>query len=254
MLAGVGLKLSYLFIAATVAAMSVPFSILSSEKLMDRAQTSAPFPWAFATIGILLGVLLLNVGANTTWFYLERIGARMEIGHQEVGNILAIGAVLAIIGPLLAYQINTRFGRTIPIAVGFLLLGAMAVLMSHSRSPTNFTVAISVSSAMLGFCSIYLLGLASALDGTGRLAAVSRGFAAIGNSVAPAVGGGILMAAGIYEHMGWAALIASLLAIAVVNPLTAPWTEGRRQTAPYTIRCNRVGKPDGSQKYSVRKT
>lgn len=229
-LASVGLKLSFLFIAAIVAVLSVPFFILSSEKLMDRVQTAAPFPWAIATIGILVGALLLNVGANTTWFYLERIGARMEIGHQEVGNILALGAVLAIIGPLLGYQINTRFGRTIPITLGFLLLGAMAVLMVYTRSTVVFTVAISAASATFGFCLIYLLGLASVLDGTGRLAASCRGFVAIGNSLAPAVGGGILMTGGIYEHMSWAALIASLLAIGVVYP--AARTMDRRRKSP----------------------
>jgi predicted MFS family arabinose efflux permease len=213
-----GIRTTFILVAAVAAALSPVFLFITREKSADTNLAPTRFTWSSASIGVLAAVLLLSVGANSAWFYLERIGERMGMSLAEVGNALVIVAVVALLGPLIAHQANTRFGRLKPIVLGFVVLAAAAILMTHTRSPLVYTAGISFSSIGLAFTSIYLLGIASVLDSHGRLAAACRGFLAIGNAVAPGIGGSILLLGGNYELIGWAAVIASFLAIAVASP------------------------------------
>jgi predicted MFS family arabinose efflux permease len=213
-----GVATTFAVLAGAVLVFSPIFWLVSPEKAVDHANVQAQVPWTLANVGVLLAFVMLSIAANAYWFYIERIGERNGMSLTEVGDALVIVALIAIIGPVAAHQVDTKFGRIRPIAGGFLFLGGTGIAFTHLHSPLAFVIALGLASAMLAFCQIYLLGLAAALDPVGRLAAASRGFAGIGNSIAPGLGGGILIVGGGYEAIGWASLAASLLAIAVVIP------------------------------------
>lgn len=213
-----GIRATFILVALAGAAMSPLFLFLPREKGIATSAAPVRFKWSFASVGVLGAVLLLSVGANSAWFYLERIGERMGMSLTEVGAALAVVSVVALLGPILAHVTNTRFGRVKPIAVGFIVLAIAAIMMTHTRVPSVYTAGISLSSVGLAFCSVYLLGVASVLDRHGRLAGACRGFLAIGNAVAPGIGGSILLLGGTYEVIGWAAVAASILAIVAAYP------------------------------------
>ncbi len=215
-LAALGLELTFLLTALAVLFLAPALWLLgpSSNDTVVTAMTA--FPWTLVGAGVLLAELLLNVGANTMWFYVELIGARLGLGVEHVGTTLALVCLFALVGPIIAHQLNTKYGRLLPISAGFVLLGFAAMLTTHAATPLFYMVGISISSAMLGFCGIYLVGLAAYLDPSGRLAGATRGFVAIGNTIAPGLGGTILLAGGTYETIGWVSLLASLGAIMVI--------------------------------------
>lgn len=225
MVEALGVSTTFLVLAGVTLLVSPVLGLLPAEKASDHSSARAKFPWTLASLGVLFAFIFLAIGSDAFWFYVERIGERNGMSMEEVGDALVLVSIIAFVGPIVAHQINTRFGRAKPIVCGFILLGVMAVAFTHLRSPVAFTVALGLSSGMLGFCQIFLLGLASSLDPMGRLAAAARGFLGIGGAIAPGLGGSILLLGGGYEAIGWAAFVASLLGAAVALP--AAWSSVR---------------------------
>lgn len=216
--AAFGVAATFAMLGAVVLVTLPIFWVLSPEKAVTRAGPTLAVPWTLAGAGVMMAFIMLTIGAGTYWFYAERIGERSGMDLTAVGEAMVIAAIVSIIGPVAAHQIDIRFGRLPPIVGGFLVLGISAIAFTHATSAMVFAVSLGVTSAALAFCTVYLLGLAAALDSTGRLAGAARGFAGIGTAIAPGLGGSILLAGGSYETIGWVCLAASLTAIAAAYP------------------------------------
>lgn len=158
---------------------------------------------------------LLAILANGYWYFLEGIALAIGLDEAKAGIAMALSAVVALAGPLLAHRIGIRFGRTIPLVAGYLLAGAGAFAVTVASGATVLTIAMCVAGTAYVFTLPYLMGLAAAAGGA-PLAAVARGGQGIGSALAPAMSGTILVAGGTYQQIG---LISFGLAVIAIMPL-----------------------------------
>lgn len=162
------------------------------------------------TLGLVAA--LLAVLANGYYYFVEGIAHLIGLNEAQAGYAMAISAVCALAGPGLAHRLGTRFGRTPPLVLGYLLTGIGAFAVTHVDSQTMLTLAMCISGTAYVFTLPYLLGLAAASGGA-PLAAIARGGQGIGSASAPAISGLILLGGGTYQQIGVLALGCAVVAI-----------------------------------------
>ncbi len=221
-LAKLGLPATFTAIGVLSLAATPLLRHLPATSVRSTGKQQIRTPWSAAGICTLAALLMLDVGANTPWYFIERIGHNIGMTLAEVGQALVFVSAIVLVAPVAAYLMGARFGHFAPLSAGFVLLAVASLLTTHSANAFGFTAGIVLSSAVLGFCSIYLLGLAAKLDDTGSLAAAARGFIAIGNAIAPGLGAGILALGGNYRVLGWSSVLLAIAAIGLVYAATRP--------------------------------
>lgn len=162
------------------------------------------------TLGLVAA--LLAVLANGYYYFIEGIANSIGMTEAQAGYAMAISAVCALAGPALAHRLGTRFGRTPPLVLGYLLTGIGAYAVTHVGDQSLLTLAMCMSGTAYVFTLPYLLGLAAASGGA-PLAAVARGGQGIGSASAPAISGLILLGGGSYQQIGVFALGCAVVAV-----------------------------------------
>lgn len=162
------------------------------------------------TLGLVAA--LLAVLANGYYYFIEGIAHSIGMTEAQAGYAMATSAVCALAGPALAHRLGTRFGRTPPLVLGYLLTGIGAYAVTHVGDQSLLTLAMCMSGTTYVFTLPYLLGLAAASGGA-PLAAVARGGQGIGSASAPAISGLILLGGGSYQQIGVLALGCAVVAI-----------------------------------------
>lgn len=168
----------------------------------------------------LVALIVLWVGHNAIWTFVERLGTRVDLTVAQIGGVLAYSAFFTIGGPALALVIGTRFGHTVPI-VGALLIKCVAVAcLVFLASKAAFLVAVPVFLVLALFTVPYVMGILSLADPAGRLAAASSAAMTAGGSLGALVGGVTADAAG-YPGLAWVA-IGHFLVVIVLMLWMAP--------------------------------
>ena len=169
---------------------------------------------SISTHAVTLGLVaaLLAILANGYYYFIEGIAQSIGVTEVQAGYAMAISAACALAGPALAHRLGTRFGRTPPLALGYLITGVGAYAVTHAGDQTILTIAMCVSGTAYVFTLPYLLGLAAASGGA-PLAAVARGGQGIGSASAPAISGLILLNGGTYQQIGALALGCAIFAL-----------------------------------------
>lgn len=162
------------------------------------------------TLGLVAA--LLAILANGYYYFIEGIAQSIDVTEAQAGYAMAISAFCGLAGPTLAHRLGTRFGRTPPLVLGYLITGLGAYAVTHAGNQTSLTIAMCVSGTAYVFTLPYLLGLAAASGGA-PLAAVARGAQGIGSASAPAISGLILLNGGTYQQIGALALGCAVLAL-----------------------------------------
>jgi predicted MFS family arabinose efflux permease len=179
---------------------------------------ASPRVWSPLPVAALLGLMLFSIAGNVAWFYVERIGHHLGLSMAQSGRALAIASVVSLAGPLLAHQLSSRFGRTMPLVAAYAVVGGGSLCLTLTDSGAVFTLSISLASAALMFGMPCHMGLLSVMDPAGRLAAAARGFMAVGITLSPAIAGSLVLLDGAYARIGIIALAAAAAGLALVMP------------------------------------
>ncbi len=115
------------------------------------------------------------------------LGKDIDLTNNEISNLLTIANVISISGGVLAYLIATRFGRTLPLLIGFSIASLFTYLLNFSENITIYFIANSVTGITWGFVIPYLLGLASTFDKYGQMAALAGFVSKIGLASGPLI-------------------------------------------------------------------
>ncbi len=201
--------------AVTLVLTPLLFKIPARGSVVDPPTDKIHLKPGATAIVLAIVAALLAILANGYWYFLEGIAMAIGLDEAKAGVAMALSAVVALAGPLLAHRIGVRFGRTIPLVAGFLLAGAGALAVTVATDAITLSVAMCVAGTAYVFTLPYLLGLAAAAGGA-PLAAVARGGQGIGSALAPAMSGSILVAGGSYVHIG---LISFGFAVIAIAPL-----------------------------------
>ena len=115
------------------------------------------------------------------------LGKDIDLTNNEISNLLTIANIISISGGVFAYLIATRYGRTLPLLIGFSIASLFTYLLNFSDNITIYFIANSVTGIAWGFVIPYLLGLAATFDKYGQMAALAGFVSKIGLASGPLI-------------------------------------------------------------------
>lgn len=163
---------------------------------------------------LMVPVALVATLEFSMWSNVERLGVRLGISGQAIGLILSAGTVFGLLGGVTAAALGTRYGRLLPLLIGFTLQMIASVVCMVAATPTAYVTAYFVWSAALFFVVPFLFGMASTLDSQGRWAAAAGAMLLIGQMSGPMLSGWIV------QQQGYAGLMWMLVSLSVVAAAT----------------------------------
>lgn len=199
-------------VVAPVLGYRAPYAVLLGVGILALALVSRlpapPSPAAvrvrsrrvagFAPVGLaaLGGVVLTQLGQGAFWTFVGQFGLSAGLSETEIGGFLSVATLMLLAGVAGAAVAGARFGRIGPL-VALVAVNALSILViTLSRDPATY-IGANVVQAMTNLSSVvFELGLAAALDRSGRLAAAAAGLITLGNGLGPSLGGAIARAAG----------------------------------------------------------
>jgi predicted MFS family arabinose efflux permease len=161
---------------------SAPVETLAA---VPRDAQPPAFPYALPIA--LLAVFFFQSGNMALAAYIIELGRAYGLSLDFISTWIGLSGWLATVGSVLVVVFGTRWGRTLPIAIG----GAAAVVGNfafHGSASAFVFAAANVATAITWFfVSPYLLGLCATFDRTGRSAALAGLFSKLGFATGPYV-------------------------------------------------------------------
>ena len=139
----------------------------------------------------LAGMFFYSLAEMALWQFSFDIAVEHGIPYEQVGYFIGITGLFGLSGGAIAAFTGARFNSIGPILVGSLVSMAGRWLYIVSTSPE----ALGLGSLLWGigfyFVSPYQIGLAAALDRSGRVAVASTALINLGYALGPMLGGRI---------------------------------------------------------------
>lgn len=172
-------------------------------KAGDTAAAAAEPTSPLFGIMALAAIMLYLTASAALYAFIAPMGERAGLDTSAVGYVLTVGSLIGLVGAGAATVLNVRWGRAIPISgfcAAFIVFTLMVCLW---RNPTAYVVALVASVIIFYFSVPYMLGLAAALDRSGRWAAAACSAYLLGYAAGPLAGGAVIAAAD-YSGLGTA--------------------------------------------------
>ena len=232
---------------AGAGALAAPLLLWTPAQSTERTATSAQPVERFgkAAVLLVLSVGCLNLGLNTLFPFTERIGVSLGLTLAEIGQILSLGALLSIAGPIAAGVFGARGGRTLSLGFGAASQAAGALILVYASSRGLWAASYVVTSMALMYFMPLLYGLVAFYDRTGRINAAAASMTAWTSAAGPLLSGLLLNLGGSYRLVGWltAMSFAALFALAYQPSRSA---ERSRRAAPATSSADPVAQPSAT--------
>jgi len=179
-------------------------------------EAASQSPIRIEGILVLLALVVMWSGNSAIWTFVERIGVRSGLDVTEIGAVLSLSAVLTILGPSLAHILHVRFGFKKPVDIALILQIAVAVILCNVINTTVFVGTAPFLNLLALFVVPYLMGLMSAADPKGRLAAAAAAAMTAGGSLGAYVGGVTLTHTG-YGMLSAVAILFFLVVMVLIH-------------------------------------
>lgn len=187
-------------------------------------------PAAFRlSLRLVFGAALFQVGLNGAFNFMEPIGRAAGLSLRDIANALLIASVSALGGPFLVDRFGSARRRTLMLGASLGVGGVMTAAMPLAWNFVSFTGSFTLQSMMLYCVLPAVMGLAAAMDGTGRLATSVRAATSAGNSLGPALSGWLLLRGFGFAQVG--VILALMVAASMVLLLPLSAAEARAAAA-----------------------
>ena len=159
------------------------------QTINDAPKASIPL----IPISLVLASLFLFQASNNGLFaFIIGLGKVSGLELNFITLSLAVAGWIGLLGAGLVIVFHTRYGRTVPLALAMLLTIAATWALHYSSSGTIYLLANCVIGITWAFVMSYLLGLVSAFDQTGQMAALGGFASKMGLASGPLAGGMLL--------------------------------------------------------------
>lgn len=156
---------------AFIAVITLPmirFLPTKTHKILNndtrRSRSSSTLVW-FA----LACQCVWYMGLGGVWAFVERLATDAHIAAEGIGQALAVGLAVGLIGAFAAALLADRYGRVIPFTVAMLGQVAAIILLADLESLNTLIIAICIYNAAWNFALPYLFAVAAVADIGGRL-------------------------------------------------------------------------------------
>lgn len=209
-----GVATLFLIIGATMALAAIVMACAfpATPNAAGHAGHAAParIPRAaWCTIGV---VMCLTLNQSMVFAFVERIGADRGFGFERVNMaLIALGFVNLLPGGLAAL-LQRKLSPVLVGTCGAAGQATLALLISNSTSYLPYAMAASLFVSMVIFTHVFLFGLLTHFDPSGRAVAATPAMVMVGACLGPVLGGVIVQAIG-YPGLGWTACLVATTAV-----------------------------------------
>ena len=211
-----------LFIALIAFSVATALMLPFLDRYAVRVETASGVDHSAGRIAVVplaltLAAIFLFQASNMGLFaFIIGLGRHYGQEIDFITTTLALSGWIGIAGALLVVGLNTTYGRFLPLLVAVTLTAAGFLVLHASASAAIFLVANCAMGVTWAFVIPYLLGLCSAFDTTGQMAALGGFASKMGLASGPLVSGMLLGDDnyGLLINVGAMVVIASLLASA----------------------------------------
>ncbi len=209
-----------LFIALAAIMFMVVFAaaaLPSGRSAKPRASSHGRLASRTTAIAIV-AIGAFSIGQGMIWAFAERLAVSISIEPARLGMWFFAVSLVGLAGPALAAAIGTRFGRTVPIASSFVVLGVACLAFSFSNGEYIFGLTLLVYFAAAQFAFPFIFGLSAALDPLGRLVTVATTVVMLMSAAAPSIGALVLPHGG-FPAIGWITFGSCVFAAILLTPV-----------------------------------
>lgn len=162
------------------------------------------------------------LGVGGVWAFVERLGNEAGIDAAGIGNALATGMAVGLLGAFTAAALANRFGRIIPFTVAMLGQVIAVWLLADLQNLSGLVIAVCIYNGTWNFALPYLFAMAAVADSRGQLVVLMSSAQAIGLTMGATLAGALIgnygLSAVTYQG-GGAALAALAVYITVATML-----------------------------------
>jgi len=190
----IGLDGFFVFMAVAVALLVLPARFMPKKAISSsKAQAGGTQIASKGMIAIgALAVFLFYIAIGSVWAYVERIANQAGIEPGTIGYVLSISSLLGVVGAAAATWLSAKYGRLLPSATGYVLVGLGILLLFNLETIMFYTLASLVFKFAWWFTGPYLLASVTSLDASGRLAILVNFMIACGLGLGHAIGAKVL--------------------------------------------------------------
>jgi predicted MFS family arabinose efflux permease len=159
--------------ALYVLLLPAPFFVPNDRLQISRSAERARFDGD--SLKLMLIALLASSASNGAWLYFEQIPSALHLSLESITHISLVTTVLALFAPWMAYRVLSRISGMRPL-VGFLIVQAVAaILFAGGLGVAWFVLGALLLNMGIIFVQVYLLGIGSDQDPTGRTSSALGG-------------------------------------------------------------------------------
>ena len=177
-------------------------------------------------LSALCGCLFFFFNVGCIWAYLERIGSAAGFSAQALGNGLALGVSVGMVGALTASWLGTRLGRVMPLVIGTIGTVIAVAALVPEASLVIFVLALALYNFAWNYSLAYQYAVVAAADDSGRCIAAAPAFHAAGGAIGPAAAA-MLITPGSFVVVNVLAGVGVVLSLLLLLPAARLPTEAR---------------------------
>ena len=128
--------------------------------------------------------------------FVERLGTRLDLSIQQIGNIFAGVVIIGALGAAIAGALENRIGVRLPLMAAVVLHSSSTVMVLEVVSLPAYVAGTLLEGLVFVFMLTFQFAAAALLDPFGRWAAAAGGAFSLSLGVGPFVGGTLIEAGG----------------------------------------------------------
>ncbi len=186
--AAVFLPLSALALVMLPFLRFLPSGRSTKEAVGARDNRVSPF-----AIWLALGCQAIwYLGIGGVWAFVERISADAGIDAASIGNALALGMAVGLLGAFIAAVVADRFGRVVPFAIAMLGQCVAVWFLADLKDMSGLIIAICLYNGTWNFALPYVFAMAALADTRGQLVVLMSTAQAIGLTFGVTLAGAVI--------------------------------------------------------------
>lgn len=166
-------------------------------------------------VALLLATFITGTSMMAYFAFLERLGARLDLPIERIGDIFTAVVISGAIGAGIAGAMERRLGLRIPLIGGVVLHLAAILTVIHVEALPAYVAGALLESITLVFLLTFLLTVAAVLDPLGRWAAATGGAFSLSLGAGPYLGGVLIETAG-FEAVAILNIVSAIVVISIL--------------------------------------
>ena len=168
---------------------------------------------------VLAAVSCFTFGSLIIWQFIQPAAHVIGISAVVFGRYQSVATLVSALGNLALAGLAARLRRNLPLTLALLVCGLSAAAITTVANHSMFGVALVLLNSSWFIAYPLLLGIAFAVDPTGRLAVLSSAAWLLMESLGSLTTGIIAQVLGSYRTVGPLGMVICFCAIAIIRPL-----------------------------------